>query len=146
MNMVYPPRYKKIDGLWYVIYITSLKTKKEGKSLMPKKGRKSGFSYRLIKLAKSYRTKDRRYSLYRRGKERGVVYADGTPSPKNRVPQELMRWKSKSKGKYKIVRFYRDNRKSRTMRTGLTLEQAQKHCQDPKTSTRTYFDGYRKTM
>lgn len=59
---------------------------------------------------------------------------------------------------YNIVRFYRDagiNR--RTIRTGLTLEEARAHCNDPETSSRTcasavgrrrtreigdWFDGY----
>ena len=61
---------------------------------------------------------------------------------------------------YKIVRyFYRDKRK-RTIETGLTLEQAQAHCQDPETSSKTatksaakcrtslygpWFDGYEET-
>lgn len=40
--------------------------------------------------------------------------------------------------KYKIVRCYRDaGIRQRTMRTGLTLEQAQAHCNDPETSSRT---------
>lgn len=58
---------------------------------------------------------------------------------------------------YKIVRmFFRDRRK-RTIKTGLTLEQAQAWCKDPETSSRTctsarmvsytrrngpWFDGY----
>ena len=58
---------------------------------------------------------------------------------------------------YKIVRgFFNGNRK-RTIATGLTLAEAQKHCQDPETSSRTavkaagkrrtklygpWFDGY----
>mgnify|MGYP007066204243 CR=1 FL=1 len=64
---------------------------------------------------------------------------------------------------YKIVRFYRSSRPgqhipSRTIETGLTLEQAQKHCEDPETSSATcsakrrrsvrpcaaWFDGYTK--
>lgn len=59
--------------------------------------------------------------------------------------------------RYKIVRqFFVSNRKV-TIRTGLTLEQAEKHCEDPETSSRTctkaaglartrkygaWFDGY----
>ncbi len=59
---------------------------------------------------------------------------------------------------YKIVRMYQDrNIRGRTLMTGLTLEEAQKHCQDPETSSRTcksarakartrrcgpWFDGY----
>ena len=61
---------------------------------------------------------------------------------------------------YKIVRMYqRDARKNRTIKTGLSLEEAQEHCHDPETSSstctngaglrRTYnsgawFDGYEK--
>ena len=43
---------------------------------------------------------------------------------------------------YKIVRFYYGNG-SRTIRKGLTLEEAQRHCNDPKTRKEgVYFDGY----
>ena len=47
---------------------------------------------------------------------------------------------------YKIVRFYADNSKpSRVIDRGLTLEQAQEHCQDPSTEKAgVYFDGYTK--
>ena len=38
---------------------------------------------------------------------------------------------------YKIIRFYADNRERRTGQTGLTLEEAQEHCRDPETSSRT---------
>lgn len=55
---------------------------------------------------------------------------------------------------YKIVRLYEDGRK-RVMRRGLTLEEAQKHCKDPATSSISgtgkptrkgvrWFDGYTK--
>ena len=42
---------------------------------------------------------------------------------------------------YKIIRFhlYDDNE---TVRTGLTLEQAQEHCQHNDTATGDWFDGY----
>lgn len=59
---------------------------------------------------------------------------------------------------YKIVRMYqREGKRSRTIKTGLTLEQAQAHCSDPETSSKTatsykarkyterhgaWFDGY----
>jgi len=52
---------------------------------------------------------------------------------------------------YKIIRFYADNRERRTVRTVDTLQEAQAHCQDPETSSRTtttddepgtWFDGY----
>lgn len=57
--------------------------------------------------------------------------------------------------RYKIVRFYMHRK--RTIETGLTLEEAQAHCHDPETSSRTatsavakrrtrqhgpWFDGY----
>ncbi len=51
------------------------------------------------------------------------------------------------KDTYKIVRFYypSQNKRKRTIRTGLTLEQAQAHCNNPKTSKEgVYFDGYYK--
>lgn len=45
--------------------------------------------------------------------------------------------------KYKIIRFYKDsNKPNRVILTGLTLEQAQNHCQDPDTSGDGWFDGY----
>ena len=61
---------------------------------------------------------------------------------------------------YKIVRFYEDpDISARTIKRGLTLEQAQAHCQNPETSSITatgaaaarvtrrvmcrWFDGYR---
>lgn len=44
---------------------------------------------------------------------------------------------------YKIVRFYRDeNTPSRTIKEGLTLEQAQAHCKRPDTRGEGWFDGY----
>jgi hypothetical protein len=59
---------------------------------------------------------------------------------------------------YRIVRFYQNGGVSRrTIKRGLTLEQAQAHCRDPQTSSRTatsavaqartnvhgqWFDGY----
>jgi len=44
---------------------------------------------------------------------------------------------------YKIIRFYRDfDAPSETIKTGLTLEEAREHCNDPRTSTEEYFDGY----
>lgn len=61
---------------------------------------------------------------------------------------------------YKIVRFYRDGSKRPvTIETGLSLEEAQAHCNDPETSSKTatskagkqrtrlhgpWFDGYQK--
>ena len=45
---------------------------------------------------------------------------------------------------YKIVRFYADSLKNRqVIRSGLTLEQAQEHCNDPSTREEgVWFDGY----
>jgi hypothetical protein len=51
---------------------------------------------------------------------------------------------------YRIIRF-RFNGSSKTIKSGLTLEEAQAHCQDPETSGSTcsdeskrgmWFDGY----
>ncbi len=46
---------------------------------------------------------------------------------------------------YKIVRFYhpRQNKPSEVVKTGLTLEEAQAHCNDPDTRVEgVHFDGY----
>lgn len=54
---------------------------------------------------------------------------------------------------YKIMRVYEDGRKSRVIAENQTLEQAQKHCKNTETSSRTaekgkggcsceWFDGY----
>ena len=44
---------------------------------------------------------------------------------------------------YKIVRYYTD-RKSRVIKSGLSLAEAKKHCMNPKTQGKNYFDGFRK--
>ena len=44
---------------------------------------------------------------------------------------------------YKIIRFYADNRPHEVRETGLTLEAAQTHCQNPDASEPgVWFDGY----
>ena len=52
---------------------------------------------------------------------------------------------------YKIIRFYSDDRAREVKSTDMTLAEAQAHCQDPETSSRTtttdddpgdWFDGY----
>jgi len=58
---------------------------------------------------------------------------------------------------YKVIRHFRDSSRRLTVKTGLTLEQAQAHCSDPETSSSTctiergkrrtrrsgaWFDGY----
>lgn len=46
---------------------------------------------------------------------------------------------------YKIIRFYKDIAKSgQVVATGLTLEEAQDHCNDPDTRGEDWFDGYEK--
>lgn len=60
-------------------------------------------------------------------------------------------------GTYKIVRHFQNSDRKTVIDTGLTLEQAQSHCQDPETSSSTctqpvnvnrtrqsgaWFDGY----
>lgn len=42
---------------------------------------------------------------------------------------------------YKILRF-RFRGKTTTVKSGLTLAQAQKHCENPKTHGKNWFDGY----
>ena len=44
---------------------------------------------------------------------------------------------------YKIVRFRFKGRKT-TVKRGLTLKEAQKHCRNPKTKGKNWFDGYTK--
>ncbi len=43
---------------------------------------------------------------------------------------------------YKIVRFFQDGRNRRTIKTGLTLEEAQAHCEREDTAGEGWFDGY----
>jgi hypothetical protein len=58
---------------------------------------------------------------------------------------------------YRIVRMYQSAKATRTIKRGLTLEEAQEHCKNPETSSRTavkragtdhtrkhgmWFDGY----
>jgi hypothetical protein len=54
---------------------------------------------------------------------------------------------------YKIIRFYEDsNKESKTIATGLTLEEAKKHCSDERTHSKSrwfksgWFDGYTKEV
>ena len=48
---------------------------------------------------------------------------------------------------YSIWRFYSKRRPPKLIKTGLTLEQAQEHCSDPKTSKEgDWFDGYSNRM
>ncbi len=66
----------------------------------------------------------------------------------------------KGKPMYKIVRNYRDSYEKRTIKRGLTLDEAQAHCRDPETSSSSctnstglrrtkrkgpWFDGYTET-
>lgn len=45
---------------------------------------------------------------------------------------------------YEIVRFYQDsNKESDIIKTGLTLEEAQEHCNNGETHGIGWFDGYR---
>lgn len=43
---------------------------------------------------------------------------------------------------YNIVRFFADDREQEVIETGLTLEEAQEHCNDPSTRGEGWFDGY----
>lgn len=47
---------------------------------------------------------------------------------------------------YKIIRFFKaENRRSRVIKSGLTLEQAQAHCRDDETSSKTCKSAKRKS-
>lgn len=45
---------------------------------------------------------------------------------------------------YKIIRFFKDNRDSEIVDTGLTLEEAQAHCRLGTTHGDDWFEGYEK--
>lgn len=46
-------------------------------------------------------------------------------------------------GCYRVIRFYKaDGRKPRTIKQGLTLDQAQAHCEREDTHGAGWFDGY----
>ena len=52
---------------------------------------------------------------------------------------------AKMSQRYKIIRFYHPSvdRENEVQRTGLTLEEAQEHCNDPATrKDNEFFDGY----
>jgi hypothetical protein len=72
-------------------------------------------------------------------------------------PERRRRRYARNAGTYKIVRMFRDGRRPRVIKRGLTLAQAQAHCRDPETSSSTakgakaerytrlwgpWFDGY----
>jgi hypothetical protein len=61
--------------------------------------------------------------------------------PTNHQPTTNQPTKYNNMNTYKIIRF-RFNGSNRTIKKGLTLEEAQAHCQDPKTSGEGWFDGY----
>lgn len=43
---------------------------------------------------------------------------------------------------YMIIRFYRDGTPAKIIKRGLSLEDAQAHCNNPKTAGDGWFDGY----
>jgi hypothetical protein len=45
---------------------------------------------------------------------------------------------------YKIVRMFQSGRKARVIKSGLTLDEAQAHCNDPETSSSTCTGANRK--
>lgn len=45
---------------------------------------------------------------------------------------------------YKIIRFFKDDRDSEIVDTGLTLEEAQAHCRLDTTHGDDWFEGYEK--
>ena len=52
--------------------------------------------------------------------------------------------KTKNDLTYAIVRFFKDGGGGKIIKRGLSLEEAQKHCNKPKTSGEGWFDGFRK--
>jgi hypothetical protein len=72
---------------------------------------------------------------------------DGRPKQHSKRPQGIAskpptnHQPTNNMNTYKIIRF-RFNGSNRTIKKGLTLEQAQAHCQDEKTSGEGWFDGY----
>lgn len=46
--------------------------------------------------------------------------------------------------RYAILRFYQDSRPTRVIASGLTLAEAQTHCQRPDTRGHGWFEGYQK--
>jgi len=46
--------------------------------------------------------------------------------------------------KYKIVRFYQNGKSPRTIKRGVFLWEAKKHCNDPKTQGDGWLDGFTK--
>ena len=62
-------------------------------------------------------------------------------TPEEKHPDEEYTEEEKTLRIYRIIRF-RKNARSRTIRTGLTLLEAQRHCSDPKTHGSGWFDGY----
>lgn len=58
-------------------------------------------------------------------------------------PEQIKKILEEAPAIYKIVRCYRDDRNGRrTIKTGLTIHEAQEHCRDPKTTTADHFDSY----
>jgi len=44
---------------------------------------------------------------------------------------------------YKIVRYYLDdNKENKVIKTGITLKEAQEHCNNDETKGKDWFDGY----
>ena len=78
--------------------------------------------------------------------------------PQEAFEGQMVAWDDfTGRNKYKIVRIYQNANRRRTIATGLTLDQAQAHCDDPETSSSTcnkasgrartrkygpWFDGY----
>lgn len=57
--------------------------------------------------------------------------------------RELERMTDEDEDTYEVVRF-RFQQASEVIKTGLTLEEAQEHCNDDSTHGQGWFDGYRK--
>ena len=58
------------------------------------------------------------------------------------TPEEQLAERRANERVYKIVRFY-FKKPSRTIRSGVTLREAQQHCENPRTKRDgQWFDGY----
>lgn len=89
-------------------------------------------------------------SMRKQGALARVVYAKSDSRRPWHVytrPRSRARMRSRPKTTYKIIRMYRAaDKRSRKIKGGLTLAEAQAHCRDPKTSNlkQGWFDAYTK--
>lgn len=73
-----------------------------------------------------------------------IAYRDNEPEyPHRLIQRRVLKEKEKKTGLYNVVRFYRSGRRNKIIRRGVSLAEAQLHCNDPKTrKENVWFDGY----